>query len=89
MAGEELGKIINAKPVGVATCNVPRMAVGGILGPHVGGCQQCSRLKCAHAFQCEGLQKNHTSLKLSKVFWNTSPKKQLDIGHLVLKMKII
>jgi hypothetical protein len=29
------------------------------------GSKQCSSLKCAHAFQCEGLQNNHTSLKLS------------------------
>ena len=30
---------------------------------------QCSSLKCAHAFQCEGgLQNNHTPLNLSKFF---------------------
>ena len=28
----------------------------------------CSSLKCACAFQCEGLQNNHTSLKLSNFF---------------------
>ena len=29
---------------------------------------QCSSLKCAYALQCEGLQNNHTSLRLSNFF---------------------
>ena len=36
-------------------------------------CAQCS--KCAHAFQCEGLQNNHTSLKLSENNLQHSTKK--------------
>jgi hypothetical protein len=44
---------------------------------------QCSSLKCAHAFQREGLQNNHTSLKLS-IFFATLHKKELDIGHFEL-----
>jgi hypothetical protein len=49
---------------------------------------QCSSLKCAHALQCEGLQNNHTSLKLSN-FIATLHTKKLDIGHFVLNMKIL
>ena len=41
------------------------------------GFGQCSSLKCAHAFQCEGLQNNHTSFKLSNLFCNTSPQNLL------------
>ena len=51
-------------------------------------CKQCSSLKCAHAFQCEGLPNNHTALKLSN-FLATLHKKKLDIGGFVLNMKII
>ena len=39
---------------------------------------QCSSLNCAHAFQCEGLQNNHTSLKLSN-FFPTLHKKNLTL----------
>ena len=47
---------------------------------------QCSSLNCAHAFQCEGLRNYHTPLKL---FGNTSPKIQLDIGRFALNMGIM
>jgi hypothetical protein len=47
---------------------------------------QCSSLKCAHAFQCEGLQNNRTSLKLSNSF-ATPQSKDLDIGRFVLNME--
>ena len=49
---------------------------------------QCSSLKCAYAFQCEGLQNNHPSLKLSECF-AILHKEKLDIGCFVLNMKII
>ena len=51
-------------------------------------CEQCSSLKCAHAFECEGFQNNHMSLKLSN-FFATLYKKILDIGRFVLNMEII
>ena len=50
---------------------------------------QCSSLKCAHAFQSERLQNNHTSLKLSNFFATLHQKKPLDIGRCVLNMKIV
>ena len=43
---------------------------------------QCSSLKCAHAFQCEGLQNNDT-------FLLTLHQKKLDTGCFVLNMNII
>jgi hypothetical protein len=53
------------------------------LGSHV---TQCSSLKCADAFQCEGFQNSHTSLKLSDVL-ATLHSKKLEIGHIVMNMK--
>ena len=47
---------------------------------------QCSSLNCAHAFQCAGLQNNHTSLKL---LCNTLQIQLLHIGSFVLNMTII
>ena len=49
---------------------------------------QCSSLNCAHAFQCEGLQNNHTSLQLSN-FFETLHKGNLDIGRFVLNVKAL
>jgi hypothetical protein len=54
-------------------------------------------LKCAHAFQCEGLPNNHTSLKLSKKIAtlhtqkkeNKNKKINTDIDRFVLNTKII
>lgn len=43
------------------------MAIVQEVGPH----GKCSSLKCALAFQCEGLHNNHTSLKHSNFFVNT------------------
>ena len=48
---------------------------------------QWSSLKCANAFQCEGLQNNHTSLKLFNSF-ATLHKQKLDNNFFVLNMKI-
>ena len=49
--------------------------------------RQCSSLKCAHAFQCEGLQNNHTSLKLSKKI--ATLHKNEKTCRFVLNLKII
>ena len=49
---------------------------------------QCASLSCAHAFQCEGLQNNHTSLQLSN-FFETLHKENLDIGRFVLNVKAL
>ena len=47
---------------------------------NVYGFPHCSSLKCAHAFQCDRLQNNHTSLKLS-IFFEMLHRKKLDIDH--------
>ena len=50
--------------------------------PFLDGTRQCSSLKCANAFQCEGLQNNHTSLKLSNFFSALHQKKNLILAIL-------
>ena len=70
-----------AMPLGMG----PQLKVHDIQASNVAR-RQCSSLKCAHGFQCEGLQNNHTSVKLSKFSATLHQFIFFGIGRFVLNM---